>query len=313
MPAVSIIIVSYNCKRLILQCIDSICRETTRTDFEIIVVDNASVDGTPEALSQVFPQVRLVRLPENVGFGRGCNAGAAQAAGNWILLLNPDAIVLPDAIDRLLRFAQDHPDAGIWGGHIVNPDGSIANGSCWRFPSLWSTFCTVAGLARAFPRSDFFNRESYGGWQHDSIRQVDVICGCLLLISRTLWGRLEGFDPVYFMYSEEVDLCLRAQALGARPLVSPDVGVVHYVGGTQAVPTDRLVLRFKGQITYMLRHWSPWRRQLGKLLLLCLPLSRYLSFRLLASLPGGRKALPKAQAWRDVWHRRDVWLPGYPG
>lgn len=309
-PSLSVVIVSYNCRRLILDCLNSLNESTAMPDFEVIVVDNASSDGSVEMIAAEFPRVRLVELDRNIGFGRGCNEGARQAKGRLLMLLNPDTVVLPGTVDKLVRFAADHPHARIWGGRTLDSSGRIVPGAYWRFPTVWSTFCVVSGLARTFPDSDLFNREAYGG-RRESVLEAEVVSGCLFLIEKSLWDALAGFDPRYFMYSEEVDLCLRARRLGARPMVSAEAEIVHEGGQTQKVRSDRLVRMLKGKRTYMLQHWSSTRRCVGGLLLLSWPWSRYAALSLacaLVSRPGWQKL---AAVWGDVWRRRRDWMAGY--
>ena len=311
MTLLSIIIVSFNCRELTLECIRSIEQTVNKIDLEIIVVDNASVDGSARAVSNDFSQVKVIEQEKNIGFGPACNAGVTTARGEYLLLLNPDTIVLPNSIRNLLEFANSHPNAGIWGGRTLNPDGSLNPKSCWRFPTLWSTFCITFGLARAFPTSDYFNWEEYGGWDRSTVRFVDVVSGCLLLIRRSLWNALGGFDPIYFLYSEEVDLCLRARNLGARPMISPDVEVVHYVGGTQEVKSERFIRLFQGKRTYMLKHWPPFKQFAGKILLIVWPLSRYVGLCIWAMITRRKVLMVNARNWKVVWQSRHRWITGY--
>lgn len=310
-PSLSVVIVSYNCRRLILDCLTSLYDSTATLDFEIIVVDNASSDGSVEAITAEFSRVRVVELEKNIGFGRACNVGARHAKAPFLLLLNPDTLVRPGAIDKLMGFASAHPHARIWGGRTLNMEGRVVPGAYWRFPTVWSTFCVVSGLARAFPDSDLFNREAYGG-RCDRILEAEVVSGCLFLIDKALWDALDGFDPKYFMYSEEVELCLRARRLGARPLVSADVEIVHEGGQTQKVRSDRLVRMLKGKRTYMLQHWSWARRCAGGFLLHWWPWSRYVALSLACAVMFRPEWQKLAAVWGDVWRRRRDWMAGYP-
>jgi GT2 family glycosyltransferase len=310
-PTLSIVMIGYHCKDLILDCLASLDATAPRTPLEVIVVDNASTDGTVAALNAAHPTVRTVELEQNVGFGPGCNIGVAAARGRYVLLLNPDTIVRPGAIDKLVALAEQYPNAGIWGGKTVTVDGEPVPGSCWRFPTLWSTFCVSVGLSRLFEHSPIFNPEPYGGEPLQGVRSVDVVSGCLLMIRKDLWDKLGGFDPIYFMYSEEVDLCLRARAYGARPVVSSDVEIVHLVGKTQPVRADRMVRLLKGKRTFMLRHWSGLRERLGAALLLGWPLTRYAGLSLVRRLAPRERVVEAAQTWGEVWHRRREWLPGW--
>jgi hypothetical protein len=309
----SIIIVSYNCRDLVLACLRSVRAAIPYArGVDIIVVDNASVDGTVDAIAEEFPEVRRIPLPENVGFGRGCNVGASEARSPLILLLNPDTTVRPQTLENLLGVAAEYPNAGIWGGRTMADDGTVVAGSCWRFPTLWSTFCVTTGLSRAFSNSAIFNREAYGGWRRDDLREVEVVSGCLLLIRMELWRQLGGFDPTFFLYSEEVDLCLRARRLGARPLISPDAEVRHYAGGTQPIHADRLIRLLTGKRTYMFKHWSRPRRWVGGILLLAWPLSRIAAIGFAGRIVSRRNGPVDASAWVEVWRRRHEWYPGDP-
>jgi len=311
MSKLSIIIVSFNCRELVCDCIRSIEHSAGEVNLEIIVVDNASIDGSAQAIRKTFPDSRLIALDKNLGFGSACNVGAKQACGEYLLLLNPDTIVLPSSIQNLLEFADEYSKAGIWGGRTLNPDGSLNPKSCWRFPTLWSTLCISSGLARAFSGSGFLNREAYGGWARNTIRHVDAVSGCLFLIRKTLWDMLGGFDPIYFLYSEEIDLCLRARALGAKPMISPHVKVIHYVGGSQDVKSERFILLFQGKRTYMLKHWPPIKQWAGKILLIIWPLSRYVGYSLLATITRREAWTVSARSWKVVWQSRCRWIPGY--
>ena len=217
----SILIVSYNTRSMTLDCLRSIYSEANTDDFEVIVADNCSCDGTCEAIELEFPQVKLIKSTENLGFARANNVASRTARGRFILLLNPDTLIVDHSVDRLLRFARSHQGAGIWGGRNLSGDGSLDPTSCWRFMSLWSIFCVSTGLARLASQSSLLNREGYGGWARDSVRQVDIVTGCCLLIERRLWDELGGFDCDFFMYGEEADLCYRARKIGARPLITP--------------------------------------------------------------------------------------------
>ena len=311
--SVSVVIVSYNCRQLVLDSLASLFATAPRASYEVIVVDNASADGTVEAVRATYPAVHVIGLENNIGFGRGCNVGAADAQGDFILLLNPDTLVRPHAIDKLVELANARPDAGIWGGRTVTMEGAVIPGSCWRFPTVWSTFCIVTGLSLVFSGSRLFNREIYGGETMVGVREVEVVSGCLLMIGKPLWDKLGGFDPAYFMYSEETDLCLRAYRMGVRPVVSADVQIVHLVGATQPVRADRLVRLLKGRRTYMRRHWSLLGSGVGAALLLGWPLSRFWALSVAALLSRRARWREAAHTWGNVWRRRAEWLPGWQG
>ena len=148
-----------------LECLRSIVRETRAHAYEIIVVDNRSSDGSADAIASEFPHIQLIRSEENLGFARACNLAATLARGEMLLLLNPDTVVLDQAIDRLLEFAEAEPRAGIWGGRTLFADGSLNPTSCWGKMTLWSLVSMAVGLKVLFPKSEFFNSEGYGQWR----------------------------------------------------------------------------------------------------------------------------------------------------
>ncbi|MEO1266234.1 MAG: glycosyltransferase family 2 protein, partial [Pseudomonadota bacterium] len=215
------------------------------------------------------------------------------------------------AIERLTAFARCCPDAGIWGGRTVFGDGSLNPGSCWRRMSLWNLACRALGLTALFKSSEVFNGEAYGGWQRDDVRAVDIVTGCFLLIKRTMWHDLGGFDPAFFMYGEEADLCLRAAALGARPLVTPDAEIVHYGGASERVRADKLVRLLSGKVTLIQRHFSAAARGTGVALLAAWPLTRMTGLFIAAAVTGSKPHKESARTWQEVWLRRREWISGY--
>ena len=273
----SIIIVSYNTRDMTLECIDSVLRETTTARYEIIVVDNASADGSAEAIRIKYPTIRLIETGENIGFARANNLAAVSATGRRILLLNPDTVILNHAIDSLYEFALENPECRIWGGRTVFGNGALNPQSCWGRMTLWSTFCNVLGLSQ-LKGSMFFNPEEYGRWQRDSIRTVDIVTGCFFLIDSDLWKQLKGFDPIFFMYAEEADLCLRAQRFGAKPKINPSATIIHYGGASERDRVDQKIKLLAGKNTLIRRHWSAPTYFAGRLLFLMFPLTRYIGY-----------------------------------
>ena len=229
-PDLSILMVNWNTREMTIACLRSIYAEAPRTRFEIILVDNGSQDGSADAIASTFPQVRLIAETRNHGFARANNIAADKARGHYLLLLNTDTLILDGAIDRLVDAARAFPQALIWGGRTLFGDGEVNPSSVWGRITGWSAVCFALGLRSLFRRSALFNSEGLGGWQRDSTRLVDIVSGCFLLIPRAFWVRLGGFDPKFFMYGEEADLCARARALGARPMMMPDAQIIHYGG-----------------------------------------------------------------------------------
>lgn len=312
-PDVSILVVSYNTRDMTVACLQSVLAKVRGVNVELIVVDNASTDGSATAIDTAVPEAHLIRLEKNIGFGRANNLAARDARGRYLLLLNPDTLLRHDAVTAIVDFAGRCPDALIWGGRTVFADGSLNPTSCWRDPGLWSLVSQLSGLSRVLSRSELFNWEAYGGWQRDRERRVDIVTGCFLLIERSFWESLDGFDPDYFMYAEETDLCYRARLCGARPAFTPTAEIVHYDGASEAIRGPRMVRIFQGRVTYFRKHWSIPRRTAALALVRGFVLSRVLGYDILARVAGHNRFSGTAEQWMYVWRHRADWLSGYPG
>ena len=311
-PTLSIIVVSYNTREVTLDCLRSVYTEIQNTDFELIVVDNNSTDGSAIEISAEFPDIRLMARQDNLGFARANNVAAKVARGDYLLLLNPDTVVLNGAIDKLMDFSRQAPAARIWGGRTLFGDRSLNPTSCWRKMSLWSQFCWATGLTRVAPNSPVFNSEAYGGWKRDSVRQVDIITGCFLLISRKDWEALGGFDRAFFMYAEEADLCLRARRdLGARPMITPESEIVHYGGLSDTVRAGKMERLICAKITLAEKHWGPVRAWLCRQVFGLLVLIRMAGYGAQARLNGSDTARSNADTWQQIWQARKRWSQGY--
>lgn len=308
-PQLSIIIVSYNTCALTLACLESLHAHPPSVPFEVILLDNASPDGSYEAIVKAFPKITAIDQHPNIGFAAGNNIAIERARGRRILLLNPDTVVREGTFDNLWAFAEREPARGIWGGRTLFPGDRLNPSSCWRRMTLWSLACSAFGLTHAFPKSAFFNPEAYGDWPRDSVRDVDIVTGCFLMIDADLWHRLGGFDRTFFMYAEEADLCLRARALGARPAITPDAQLIHYGGASEVTGTEKVVKTVRGRITLMRKHWSAPAYALGRALLLFWALSRLIASRWTHGRQDDRSTAN--DKWRAIWLRRSEWLAGY--
>ncbi len=312
-PRLSIVVVSYNTREMTLDCLASVAAET-RTPHEVIVIDNASTDGSAAAIAERFPGAVLMAETVNHGFARANNIAATRARGDYLLLLNPDTVILDGAIDRLMDFAAARPGAKIWGGRTLYGDRSLNPTNCWRQMTLWSLVCQLTGLARSFPASARFNPEAYGGWARDSEREVEIVTGCFLLTTRAFWDTLGGFDLTFVMYGEEADLCRRAARMGARPRITPEAQIIHYVGASADLRAGKQVMVARAKITLIDRYFPGWRRPVARALFAAWPLSRALGAGVLARLTGRPRHRALAASWGEVWRRRGEWLAGYaPG
>jgi GT2 family glycosyltransferase len=309
---VSILIVSFNTREMTLEAISSAVRETRDVSYEVIVVDNASTDGSADAIAAHPANPKLIRLRENIGFGQGNNLAAEQATGDYVLLLNPDTVVKERAIDRLFAFARANKRAMIWGGRTVFADGRLNRASAWQRITLWNLLMRATGLAGVFKNSPVLNPEAYGGWARDTVREVDIVSGCFLLIPRSIWMALGGFDPVFFMYGEEADLCLRARRIGAKPLATPDATIVHYGGASEATRVGKMIKLLAAKATLIARHWPRGSASFGQFLLMLWPLSRWVACEFGARVMGDPVKREAAKTWRAIWQAREEWQSGYP-
>ncbi len=333
---VSVLIVSYNTAELTVGCLDSLREQTRNTSYEVIVVDNASTDSSAARIRAAFPDIEVVDSGTNLGFGRAVNLAAERAKGEYLLLLNPDTVVLDDALGALLAFARAHPEHGIYGGRTLRPDGTLDPSSCWGVPTLWSLVCFGLGLSTWRKGSALFDPESLGGWRRDSVREVGVVTGCLLLVRRSVFGALGGFDPRYFMYGEDADLSVRARRADWRPVITPDATVIHHVGASSARRSDKMIMVMRAKVTFVRDHFEPGARRRSALALLTLGVAVRATLAVLTgwlqavktvkatkSLKAEKKVeksvetasgrtAPTADAWVGVWKARREWQPGYP-
>lgn len=256
---VSVCIVSWNVKDLLRDCLRSLRAEAGDVRFETIVVDNLSQDGSAEMVRAEFPWVKLVEPGANLGFGRANNLAYRHSRGRWVLLLNPDTVVLEGAIERLLAFADQHPEAGAVGGRTLKRDGkTLERSCCWGSPGLWPLVCKAFGLHILFRNSRLFNREAMDYWQRDSVREVGVITGCCLMIRRDVYERTGGFDDHFFMYAEETDLCWRIRRDGGRLVFCPHAQIIHLVGeSAKKASSNRLFHINRALLKLFRKHYGP--------------------------------------------------------
>ncbi len=254
--------VNYNTKDLTMEAVQSVFSSVQDPSFavEVIVVDNDSADGSADAIAARFQNVRVIRSPENVGFGRGNNLGATFATGEALFLLNTDTIVRPGAIEHLYHRLFENDARGIVGPFLENPDGSYQC-SMLSFPTVWRTFCVFFWLDRLFPRVPLF---ADGMMTHvDPLAEhaVDVINGAAMMIRRDLFEKIGGFDPEYFMYYEESDLCMRVAKLGCVAYYSPGARVLHLISqSSRTHPWWFYHILRRSRMIYARKHMTPLQR-----------------------------------------------------
>jgi GT2 family glycosyltransferase len=249
----SIVIICWNDLRVIRDCLRSIYQGTHATNFEVVVSDNGSVDGSVEFIRNHYPQVRIVENRQNLGFARGNNAGIRVSRGEYILILNPDTIIHDGALDKLVEFAERHSEAGAFGCRVLNPD-STYQVSARLFPTVLRYWVSALGLSRL---SSFFIYEEYPRWRGDTERSIDWQSGCCVVFRGNLLKRLGGFDEQFFYHFEEVDLCRRVWNAGYPILFTPEAVITHL--GGQSVgrfPVRFEIEKHRSRYRYFYKHFG---------------------------------------------------------
>jgi len=279
--SISIVIVSFNAREHLERCLAAVAGGA----HEVVVVDNASADGSPALVRGRFPSVRLVELEENRGFGAANNAGMEAASCDLFLLLNSDAWPVGDAIERLAAFADARPRAGIVGPRLRNPDGSLQP-SVRGWPTTWRLATEYLFLRRLGRRTRALNAFYGAGFDHETVREVEVVKGAVMLVRREAAEVVGGFDPDYFMYGEEMDLCYRIRQAGWVVVFDPEAEFVH-VGGVSTGarwgerPTFGPMRReqLRGHIRFVAKHEGAQSAERARRLLVASCRLRALLFR----------------------------------
>lgn len=248
---VSVIVVNWNTRKLLEQCLGSVYETAGSLAVEVIVVDNGSSDGSVEMVRERFPQARLIANPENLGFARANNQAMKIARGRYFLLLNSDAALRPGALQSLVDRMEARPEGGIVGGRLVNPDGTF-QASYMDFPTLWGEVMLMLKLHTLF-RTRYF--PSHPPAESEAAREADWIPGACMLVRRQLWEQIGGLDETYFMYSEEVDWCRRARQVGWKVYYTPEAEIVHWGGQSIGrVSAEKRARVYRGKWLFFRKH-----------------------------------------------------------
>lgn len=294
---VSVVIVNWNTRDLLRDCIASVIAQTRRS-CEVIVVDNASADGSAEMCGQEFPSVTLIRNTTNRGFAAANNQGMRVASGQYVLLLNPDTVVLDEAIDRCLSYAGAHPDIAVVGCRVLAKDGHVQR-TGFAFPSCWTLFLTLSGLARLWPRSRIFAKPQLGWWDRNTEKDLDVISGMFMLVRREAIQQVGLMDEDYFIYAEEADWCFRFARAGWRRVFYPWAQIVHVDGGGKSTSQVNVKMQVQLQKSLMIFFKKnlgrgPWA--VAKVMFLVANTARSLGWCLSSALTKNPVARSKAEA-----------------
>lgn len=255
---VSIIIVAWNVRQLLYDCLKSVYDQTKGVDFEVIYVDNASEDGSVEMVREEFPEVKIMENDENKGFIKANNQAIEIAEGRYVLLLNSDTVVLDNAIGKTVKFADANPQAAVVGCKVRTPD-KILQRTCFMYPSILNMFLAATYLYKVFPKSKLFARERMTWWDYNDTREVETICGCFSLVRREAIKQVGLMDESYFVYGDDPDWCYRFKKNGWKILFTPDPEIIHYGGQTTKQMTEKFLLQLYGsKLIFMKVHRSKW-------------------------------------------------------
>lgn len=257
----SVVIVSYKVRDKLRVCLESLRSQVEGApQLEVIVVDNDSRDGTVETLSGEFPEVRFLAMDRNLGFSIGCNRGAALATGSWILFLNPDTVVYPETLRDVLDFAMSKSDAGIVGCRILDGDGHLQLACRRSIPTPWVAFWRLTGLSFLFPRNKVFGKYNLAYLEPNGCYPVEAVSGSFLMIRSEVYRQVEGFDEIFFLYGEDLDLCLRVAQAGWKIWYCGTSSIVHHKGQSAATrPWGARLDFYRAMVTFARKNFGVGR------------------------------------------------------
>jgi GT2 family glycosyltransferase len=260
-PSISILIVSWNTRELLRACLHSIRSAAPACLLEVIVVDNGSVDGSPEMVESDFSEVRLVRAEVNLGFAKGNNVAMKLARGSVFALVNSDALVHRGALETLVGYLDQHPKVALVGPRVTGGDGLLQR-SCRHFPGLWNTLCRAFALDRLFGGRSVFSGYEVPPSRHEVLHEAEVLSGCFCVARRAAVEQIGGLDEEYFFYGEDIDWCRRFRDAGWKLVFIPDATATHFGGGS----TAQAPLRYNIEILRAtLKYWRKHHGAVGEL------------------------------------------------
>jgi len=252
----SVIMVSYNVKDFLEQALISVQKALRDIPSEIIVVDNHSSDGSAAHLRARFPAVKLIENSENLGFAKASNQGLRVARGQFLALLNPDTIVQEDTFASMLAFTKEHPDTGMLGCKILNPNGTLQLACRRSFPTPWVAFTKLSGLSRLFPKSKWFGRYNLTFLDPDRSYEVEAVSGAIMMIPRSVLDRVGYLDETFFMYGEDLDWCYRIRENGWKVRYFSGTQIIHFKGeSSKRAQFDRLKVFYQAMSKFAHKHF----------------------------------------------------------
>jgi len=275
----SIVIVNYNVKYFLEQCLHSVQKACEGLEAEVFVVDNNSVDGSVKMVREKFPDVHLIENKENCGFSKANNQAIRRSRGEFILLLNPDTIVEDDTLRKSVRFMDDHPDAGGLGVKMVDGKGNFLPESKRSLPSPTVAFFKIFGLSALFPKSRLFGKYHLGYLDRDQVHSVDVLAGAFMMLRKKVLDEIGLLDEAFFMYGEDIDLSYRITQAGYRNYYFPETRIIHYKGeSTKKSSLNYVFMFYNAMIVFARKHFSKKNaRSLSLLINLAIYLRAFIS------------------------------------
>lgn len=268
---ISVVIVNWNTRDLLMVCLNSLEEQKGNFRKEVIVVDNGSSDGSQAAVRKSFPQVQIIENNANLGFAKANNIGMKASEGRYLCLVNSDVKVLDGCLDQLVRYIDQDTSIGIIGPKILWPDMTLQD-SCRKFPSLWNNVCDFLHLNRLFPKSDIFSSEHMMFFDHMTIRNVEGLVGCFLMIRKEALEQAGLFDEQFFIYYEETDLCKRIRDKNWKIVFFPSARAIHY--GRKSSSKDALRFSFE-QLKSKIQYWEKHHSRLTVIIILFILLMQH--------------------------------------
>jgi len=253
----SVIIVNYNVKYFLEQCLHSVIKAGQGIDMEVFVVDNNSVDGSAGMVREKFPEVKIIENSDNKGFSKANNQAIKQSTGEYVLLLNPDTVVEEDTFSRIISFMDSHADAGGLGVKMLDGKGHFLPESKRGLPTPAVAFYKVFGLAKLFPKSKIFGKYHLGYLDKDKVHEVEILSGAFMLLRRTALDKAGLLDENFFMYGEDIDISYRITQAGYKNYYFPETRIIHYKGeSTKKSSVNYVIVFYNAMIIFARKHFS---------------------------------------------------------